>query len=112
LAMFLVLYAIVRKMVTINIPWKNIVKYVFASAVMSTFLFIVPPPTRIYLTLVVTAIGGIIYLALLMAIDKEARVLVRSMLQEIKFKVRGVTSYVLLFHNSRKRAFKAFMKAP
>ena len=88
-AMFLILYAIVRKMVTINIPWKNIMKYVFASAIMAIFLSVIQHPTRIYLTLVVTAIGGIIYLTLLMAIDKEARTLVKSMWQEVKFKIRG-----------------------
>jgi len=88
--MFLVLYAIVRQMVKIDIPWKNIAKYVFASAVMATVLFIIPHPTRIYLTLIATAIGGIIYLALLMVIDKEARLLVHSVWQEIKFKVEGI----------------------
>ena len=46
--MFLVLYAIVRKMVTIDISWKNIVTYVFASAVMSTFLFIEPSNKDIF----------------------------------------------------------------
>jgi len=88
-AMFLILYAIVRKMVTINIPWRNITKYVFASAIMAIFLSLIQHPTRIYLTLIVTAIGGIIYLTLLMAIDKEARALVNSMWQEVKFKIRG-----------------------
>jgi len=93
LAMFLILYAIVRKTVTINIPWKNITKYVFASAVMATILALWQPhPTRIYLTLIVTAIGGIIYLTLLMTIDKEARLLANSVWQEIKFKVKGVTA--------------------
>ena len=88
--MFLILYAIVQKMVKIDIPWKNIAKYVFASAVMATVLFIIPHPTRIYLTLITTAIGGIIYLVLLMVIDKEARLLVHSIWQEIKFKVEGI----------------------
>lgn len=90
LAMFLVLYTIVRKMVKMDIPWKSIAKYVFASAVMVSALFIIPHPTRIYLTLIATAIGGIIYLALLMVIDKEARLLVHSIWQEIKFKVEGI----------------------
>jgi O-antigen/teichoic acid export membrane protein len=89
-AMFLVLYVIIRKAIKIDIPWKNIAKYVFASAVMATVLLIIPHPTRIYLTLIATGIGGIIYLALLMVIDKEARLLVHSILQEIKFKVEGV----------------------
>jgi len=88
--MFLALYAIVRKMVKIDIPWQNIAKYVFASAVMATVLFIIPHPARIYLTLIATAIGGIIYLTLLMVIDKEARLLVHSMWQEIKFKAEGI----------------------
>lgn len=87
--MFLVLYTVVRKMVTINIPWKNIRKYVFASAIMAIFLFAIPHPTRLYLTLIVTAIGGIIYLTLLMLIDKETRALVSSMWQEITLRTRG-----------------------
>ena len=44
------------------------------------------------MTLIATAIGGIIYLALLIAIDKEARLLVRSMWQEIRFKGEGVVA--------------------
>jgi len=92
-AMFLVLYTILRKSIKIAIPWRNIAKYVFASAVMATLLALWQPhPTRIYLTLIATTIGGIIYLALLMAIDKEARLLANSAWQEIKFKVKGVTT--------------------
>ena len=91
-AMFFVLYTIVRKSIKIAIPWRNIAKYVFVSAVMATVLALWQPhPTRIYLTLIVTAIGGIIYLALLMAIDKETRLLANSMWREIKFKIKGVT---------------------
>ncbi|MDI6905350.1 MAG: hypothetical protein QMD13_07700 [Candidatus Bathyarchaeia archaeon] len=91
--MFLILYAIVRKSIKIAIPWRNTAKYVFASTVMATILALWQPhPTRIYLTLIVTAIGGIIYLALLTAIDKEARLLANSVWQEIKFKVKGVTT--------------------
>jgi O-antigen/teichoic acid export membrane protein len=90
-AMFLILYAIVRKMIKIDIPWRNIAKYVFASAVMATILFIIPHPTRLSLTLGVTAIGGIIYLTLLVAIDKEVRLLANSIWQEVKIKVKGAT---------------------
>jgi Flp pilus assembly protein protease CpaA len=59
---------------------------------MATILFVIPHQTRIYLTLIVTALGGIIYLALLMAIDKEARLLAKSVWQEIKFKVKGASN--------------------
>ena len=89
-AMFLILYAMVRKMTEIKIPWKNITKYLFASAIMATIIYTIPHQTRIYATLSVTALGGIIYLALLMALDKEARTLAHSVWQEIKIKVKRV----------------------
>ena len=88
-AMFLVLYVIIRKMVKLNIPWKNIAKYVFASVVMASILFLIPHPTRLLFTLGITAAGAILYLTLLIAIDKEARTLANYMWQEIKFKVKG-----------------------
>jgi len=84
--MFLILYLIVRKMIRIDTPWISIAKYVFASAVMAIILFILPRPTRISLTLAMTAVGGIIYLALLMAIDKEMRTLPRTIWREIETK--------------------------
>jgi hypothetical protein len=76
-------------MVKSIIPWKNISKYVFASAIMAFALFLLPHPTRLYLTLGITAVGAILYFAVLMAIDKEARALFKSILQEIKFKFKG-----------------------
>ena len=87
-AMFLILYTIVRKMIKIHIPWKNIAKYVFASVVMASILFLIPHPTRLSSTLGITAIGAIIYLALLMVIDEEAWLLAKSVLQEIRFKFK------------------------
>jgi hypothetical protein len=83
---FLVLYIIVRKMIIINIPWKNIAKYAFSAAVMGIVLYVLPHPTRVYMTIGATAIGAVVYLVLLMAIDKEARMLVHSVLQEIKIR--------------------------
>jgi O-antigen/teichoic acid export membrane protein len=84
--LFLVLYAVVRKMITINIPWKSIAKYTFSATIMGIILYVLPHPTRVYMTVGVTAIGGIVYLVLLMAIDKEARTLIRSVLQGIKIR--------------------------
>jgi O-antigen/teichoic acid export membrane protein len=92
LAMFIVLYFIVRKAVKVKIPWKSIAKYVFASTTMASILFIIPHPTKIHLTLGVTAMGGIIYISLLMIIDKEARLLANSAWREIKFMVRGIST--------------------
>jgi hypothetical protein len=85
---FLALYIIIWKMVKIRIPWMNIAKYAFASIIMAFFLFfiIIPHPTRLSMVLGMTVIGSVIYFALLAAIDKEARELIRSIWQEIKFR--------------------------
>jgi O-antigen/teichoic acid export membrane protein len=83
-AMFLVLYIVVRKMIKMEIPWRAIAKYALAATVMGSILYLIPHPTRISVTLAETAIGGLIYLALLMAIDKEARMLPAYIRQEIK----------------------------
>lgn len=85
--MFFVLYAIVRKMIRINIPWRNISKYSFASIVTAVVLFVIPHQTRLSLILAVTAIGGLLYVAILMAIDKEVRVLSKTAIQMIKDRV-------------------------
>jgi hypothetical protein len=76
-------------MIRIVIPWRNIAKYVFASVVMASILFLIPHPTRLLFTLGITAAGAILYLTLLIAIDKEARTLANYMWQEIKFKIKG-----------------------
>jgi O-antigen/teichoic acid export membrane protein len=83
----LIRYVITRKMVTFALPWRNIVKYVFASLIMAIVFYLLPHPTRILFTLGMTAIGGIIYFTSLMAIDKEARTLVLRIWEEIKRKV-------------------------
>ncbi len=89
-AMFLILVIMVRGMFKITIPWKSIGKYGVASAVMAVVLFLLPYTNRILTTLAWTAVGGIVYLAVLMAIDKEARKLPKTILQEIKGKNSNV----------------------
>jgi hypothetical protein len=85
-AMFLILVIMVRGMFKIAIPWMSIAKYGLASAVMGAVLFLLPYTNRISTTLAWTAVGGIVYLAVLMAIDKEARRLPKTILQEIRGK--------------------------
>jgi hypothetical protein len=83
---FALLFAISRKMMKISIPWKSVAKYLFASAIMGIVLFLLPHPTTKLLTIAVTAVGGGIYLAILVAIDEEARALPRTILHEIRKK--------------------------
>jgi hypothetical protein len=85
-AMFLLLVIMVRGMFKVAIPWRSIAKYGLASAVMGAVLFLLPYTDRISTTLAWTAVGGIVYLAMLMAIDKEARSLPKTILQEVRGK--------------------------
>jgi len=85
--MFIILYSMVRKMAKIEIPWKNIAKYVFASTIMSGVLFLTKKalePTRVHQILGLTALGGIFYLALLSAIDTDTKMLMKTVWREIK----------------------------
>ena len=99
IVMFIIMYAATRKSVKIDIPWKSISKYVLASAVMAAVLFLLPHPTGVSVAadtmdiifnigqvLVLTGIGAAVYIAIIMAIDKEARMLPKSMLQEVRGK--------------------------
>ena len=84
--MFLILVIMVREMFKVTIPWRSLAKYGLASAVMGIVLLLLPYTNRISTTLAWTAVGGIIYLALLMIIDKEARSLPKAIIQEIRGK--------------------------
>jgi hypothetical protein len=83
-AMFLILVIMIRGMFKIAMPWKSIAKYSLASAVMGAVLFLLPYTNRISTTLAWTVVGGLVYFALLMAIDKEARRLPKVIMQEIR----------------------------
>jgi hypothetical protein len=70
-------------MMKISLPWRSISRYMFASLVMGITLFLLPHPNTKLMTLSMTAVGGVIYLALLATIDKEARALPKAFLREI-----------------------------
>ncbi|MEM3765502.1 MAG: hypothetical protein QXU46_00565 [Candidatus Bathyarchaeia archaeon] len=89
-AMFLALYMMVRKIVSIEIPWKNITNYAFASVVMSGFLRVTSEafqPTRVYQILGLTAFVGLFYITLIVLIDSDARMLAKSVWLEIRLKL-------------------------
>ena len=85
-AMFIVLIVMVRKIFKVVVPWRSIGKYLLASAAMGIVLVLLPYSADIFLILVWTAIGGAVYLALLMLIDKEARALPMNILHELRRK--------------------------
>jgi len=89
LAMFIVLYVILRRAVRVKIPWKNIWKYVAAAAIMAVVLFIARPEKRLS-TLIVTIGGGLFYFALLLILDKETRVLVRTVWRVARNRLQNI----------------------
>lgn len=88
--MFLILVAMVRGMIKVTIPRRSIAKYALASAAMGAVLSLLPYTNKISTTLAWTAVGGAVYLAVLMAIDKEARQLPKAVLGEVKQKNSAV----------------------
>jgi O-antigen/teichoic acid export membrane protein len=83
-ATLIIQYAMMHNSVRINVPWRNIGKYVLASAVSAAFFYMLPDTTTILLTLSVILAGSAIYLSVLLAIDRDARHLVRAIWHEIK----------------------------
>jgi hypothetical protein len=80
---FLLTYMISRTSVRIVIPWRSIGKYVLSSMVTAAALYLLPRPTTLVVTFAIVAAGAAVYATLLLAIDRDARRLVRSILQEI-----------------------------
>jgi len=83
-AMLIVRYAIARRCLFFNFPWDSVSRYALASAAMTTVLLVIPHPTTLLKTVALTLLGATIYIAVLMPIDKEARSLAKSILQEAK----------------------------
>jgi hypothetical protein len=84
LTMFLVLCVIVRHAVDVAVPWRSISKYILAAAIVGILLYILPHPARIITTLGMAAAGGILYLGLLIVMDRESSELISAMIQEIR----------------------------
>jgi O-antigen/teichoic acid export membrane protein len=84
LAMFIILYMLVRRAIKVTVPWISIGKYVFAAVIMGSVLYLIPHPTKLASVLGIAVAGGILYLIIISAIDKKARTLIKSILQEIR----------------------------
>jgi len=82
LVMLIITYAIARKCLVFSFPWNDFFKYVLASGIMAMVLLVIPHPTRISLTIAFTLLGAVVYLTVLALIDKEAKSLVKSILEE------------------------------
>ena len=92
LSTFIGLYLFMRKSIRLPVAWKSITKYVLASVLMGIVLFVVPTTSTLLFTVAKAVAGLAIYIALLLAIDKQARELLNLILEEIRGTLRQLTS--------------------
>jgi hypothetical protein len=78
--MFIILYVLVRKTVKLKMPWKNIGKYVCSASIMGVVLYVIPHQTRTLSTLAFSAMGLALYSCLVLVMDKDTRILVKTIL--------------------------------
>jgi len=67
----------------VTFPWVSVSKYIFASAIAGSVLFLLPHPTTVLLTLVLLTAGVGLFAAITLLIDKYARELVKAVLKEL-----------------------------
>jgi O-antigen/teichoic acid export membrane protein len=78
------LYFFMRNSARIPVDWRSMAKYVAAALVMALALYLSPYSSTLLLTIAKTAIGMGIYIGLLLVIDKQARGLLKLIIEEIK----------------------------
>jgi hypothetical protein len=81
---FSLLYRFMHREISIPVDWRSLGKYVLASAAVAVILFFTPTTTTLIPTAVKAIMGFLLYLALLLVIDKQARELLRQVWAEIK----------------------------
>ena len=90
-ATFVGLYFFMRHSIHIPVAWKSIAKYVLAALLMGTVLLLLPTTTTLTSTIAKAIAGFALYAGLLLAIDKQARGLVRLIWQEITVTLKQLT---------------------
>jgi hypothetical protein len=89
---FIGLYLLMHRTISIAVSWLSIAKYVLASLLTVGVLLLSPTTTTLLPTMAKAIAGFGIYLALLLAIDKEARALARLIWKEITGSIRQLKS--------------------
>ena len=91
LSTFIGLYWFMHHSIKIPVAWMSIAKFVFAAILMTGILLLIPT-TSTLLSTIAKAIGGFgIYVIILLAIDNQARKLVRLIWEEIKGSIAQLT---------------------
>lgn len=92
LSTFIGLYLFMRKSIRLPVAWKSLTKYLLASIIMDIALLLIPATSTLLFTVAKAVVGLAIYIALLLAIDKQARELLNLIIQEVNGILRQLTS--------------------
>jgi hypothetical protein len=84
LSTFTFLYTYMRHSIGIPVAWKSMGKYALAAALAAVILYLLPTTTTLLSTIAKAIAGFVIYVAFLLAIDKQARELIRQVWNEVK----------------------------
>jgi len=86
------LYMFMHRSVRIPVAWKSIAKYILAALLMGAVLILLPTTTTLLSTIAKALAGFLIYVGLLLAIDVQARKLIRLIWEEIKGSIKLLRS--------------------
>jgi len=86
------LYWFMRRHVKIPVAWASLGKYALCAVMMGILMLLIPTTTTLLFTIGKAIVGFGIYVVLLLAIDNQARQLIRSIWKEIKDTIRQFTS--------------------
>jgi hypothetical protein len=78
------LYGFMHKEVKLIVAWKSLTKYILASLATAAVLFFLPQTTTLTMTFGKLLLGVAMYTAILLAIDADARKLVKAIWDEIR----------------------------
>ena len=85
---FTILYTFMRHSIGIPVAWVSMGKYVLTAALAALILYLLPTTTTLLSTIGKAAAGFGLYVVFLLAIDKQARDLVRQVWDEVKGTIR------------------------
>ncbi len=92
LSTFIGLYAFMHRSIRIPVAWRSISKYILASVLMGAILLVLPTTTTLLSTIGKALLGFLIYVGLLLAVDAQARQLLRLIWDEIEGSLQILTS--------------------
>jgi len=81
IANLVVVYSLAKEGLEFSFPWPSVARYAIATGAMSIVLLALPRIYRLSYALLMVGLGGATYLAVLLAIDREARAILKAVLR-------------------------------